>query len=103
MEPPRFPDETFDADRPRYSHRRMMQEIARAKGQIAPDGGRAFPNPYIEADPLEQGMSLRDFFAAHALMRLEGWGREADAMAKAECAYATADAMLAVRTRLNFA
>jgi hypothetical protein len=30
------------------------------------DGGPAFPNPYIEADPLEKGMTLRDWFAGQA-------------------------------------
>jgi hypothetical protein len=34
------------------------------------DGGPAFPNPYIEADPLEKGMSLLDWFAAQALIGL---------------------------------
>ena len=58
------------------------------------DGGRAFPVPDGFVDP---GMSLRDYFAAQAIMGLmaqpDGWGEEA----AASKAYRVADALLKAR------
>jgi hypothetical protein len=77
------------------------------------NGGRAFPNPYIEADPLEQGMTLRDWFAGQALVSglVKGSGHSEWQLRKwfggrsgllceeiaAKAAYEYADAMLKER------
>jgi hypothetical protein len=59
------------------------------------DGGPAFPEHSVH---LQKGMSLRDYFAAHALHNLR-MNEPAYEWAKlAEQAYKYADAMLAART-----
>ena len=71
-----------------------------------PDGGSAFPSEHFTDDPYRTtsaGMTLRDYFAAHALMglashfiRIEG---EDLASRYASHAYYMADAMLAERDK----
>lgn len=77
----------------------------------------AFPNPYIEADPLERGMTLRDWIAGQKLIAIGKWTpdfvwppevwpytKEWHALARkarAEFCYAEADAMLAARENTN--
>lgn len=64
------------------------------------DGGPAFPNPYIEADPLEKGMSLRDYIAVRAMaaiIEVDGIQYASNTTAHAIFAYEQADAMLAAR------
>ena len=65
----------------------------------------AFPNPHFHTVP---GMSMRDFFAAHALTGAQIWdavinGKNAQfsqgTEKLAEVAYAVADAMLAKREK----
>lgn len=71
------------------------------------DGGAAFSGEYCHEDPAKfnQGMSLRDYFAAKAMPRLiptEGWTDmhiEKCAQEAAEQAYRVADAMLAERSK----
>lgn len=69
------------------------------------NGGPAFPiytpdmNVSKDAGP---GISVRDYFAAAALTGLGTWSPSATAMdlkARADIAYAQADAMLAARAR----
>lgn len=66
------------------------------------DGGSAFPVPY-EVPQDNSGMTLRDYFAGQALIRViptEGWVDHAvrkEAATAARQAYAIADAMLAER------
>lgn len=60
----------------------------------------AFPNPYIEADPLERGMTLRDWFAGQALANVYT-ASENSPDKVAEWAYQIADAMLAARENTN--
>ncbi len=67
------------------------------------DGGYAFPVPAGNFsggeswDPLYLGMSLRDYFAAHALAVIPGDVAEPASLARD--AYAIADAMLAERSK----
>jgi hypothetical protein len=63
------------------------------------DGGPAFPNP---AAFMQNGLSLRDYFAAMALTRTQNDDAEntvADQRALARWAYAMADAMLVERAK----
>jgi hypothetical protein len=78
-----------------------------------PDGGPAFPSRetwqewnertvgYVERSTPVPGMSLRDYFAAHALAGIAARGpREHEsAEARARYAYGYADAMLAERDK----
>jgi hypothetical protein len=59
------------------------------------DGGPAFPSEYTL--PENQGMTLRDYFAAKALQALVPMDRNINAIKYAESAYALADAMLKAR------
>ena len=64
------------------------------------NGGPAFPNPYQLA--ANQGMTMRDYFAAKAMQGILsdtlGAGLETfNVEARAKMAYRMADAMLAVR------
>ncbi|MCC3703610.1 hypothetical protein [Rouxiella badensis] len=73
------------------------------------NGGQAFPRPYSKDDWLEEhnyaqdGMSLRDFLAAKAMLGLvisEGSASAANGYADLSTAsYALADAMLAERSK----
>ena len=59
------------------------------------DGGPAFPSEYTL--PENQGMTLRDYFAAKAMQALIPNGQSIDPMKYAESAYVLADAMLKAR------
>lgn len=69
------------------------------------DGGPAFPRPHSESDygfhDLQEGMTLRDYFAAKAMQALieDGLKRDGSATVRnvAKDAYRMADAMLAAR------
>jgi hypothetical protein len=67
------------------------------------NGGPAFPNPYIGADPLEKGMTLRDWFAGQAMTAAaiqafdDDSTVEQNARVAAAWSYAIADAMLEAR------
>ena len=65
------------------------------------DGGPAFPSVGGPEYVKDAGMSLRDWFAGQALAGLGTWnpGMYPDLQAKADFAYATADAMLKARGR----
>jgi hypothetical protein len=71
------------------------------------DGGPAFPLPGTMGQPVNEGMSLRDYFAGQAMQaELTGWnhpnsgGNPVDyAGPICERAYQLADAMLAARER----
>jgi hypothetical protein len=73
---------------------------------VVNDGGAAFPRAYsnnhLGEHVWEQdGMTLRDYFAAkalHAVMVGEQWKHRATAEDMTVTAYAVADAMLAART-----
>lgn len=72
----------------------------------ANDGGAAFPSPRGtrvtgEVQFSEPGMSLRDYFAAHAPPAPDGWGSSYDFSEDrcADWAYTYADAMLAERAK----
>lgn len=64
------------------------------------DGGPAFPLPGVMGQPVNEGMSLRDWFAGQALAGLYAnpnfGGKHTDA---ATCCWAVADAMLAARAK----
>jgi hypothetical protein len=60
------------------------------------DGGPAFPTPQ-SARLIEQGMSLRDYFAAAALQALIGRMDDSSLRNAARTAYAFADDMLEAR------
>ncbi len=68
-------------------------------------GGRAFPSPdwngSWQGPEADHGMSLRDYFAAHALALFAGraWDDEGDDLIAiwAQSAYALADSMLKAR------
>lgn len=62
-------------------------------------GGSAFPIPGSEVgtNPVEYGMSLRDWFAGQALNALIQTGHDKDGAV--EYAYSTADAMLKEREK----
>jgi hypothetical protein len=64
------------------------------------DGGPAFPRAASPAfaDYCQDGMTLRDYFAAKAL-QIAGKGKERTAEAIARRAYYIADAMLAERNK----
>lgn len=68
-----------------------------------PDNPPAFPIPLINepgAYPAEPGMSLRDWFAGHALfLRYGPRGTTASCEEMASFAYQMADAMLAERAK----
>lgn len=82
---------------------------------MKPDGGPAFPrkgvqlaipkelakHPDIEQIAFfEDGMSLRDYFAAKAMQALVGRMTDADSCQKvAEASYTVADSMIAERTK----
>ena len=64
-------------------------------------GGAAFPKtPFIEIGTPQNGMTLRDYFAAKAMQGMlaacTGWS-EAQQERLAKCSYAMADAMLKAR------
>ena len=63
-------------------------------------GGPAFPcHPGIE-NPIYDGMSLRDYFAATAvvgMLQVTGYATNKACKDAAECAYGVADAMLEAR------
>jgi len=64
------------------------------------DGGPAFPsNPeaYKQYNRIEQGMTLRDYFAAKAMQGLAVGVNDPDYEVIATMAYKMADAMLAAR------
>lgn len=71
------------------------------------DGGAAFPRPLpnIVAPPDEiaemlthyRGMSLRDFFAAHAAQGILAEGSSTDPVKIARAAYSVADELLLLR------
>lgn len=70
------------------------------------NGGSAFPRPYSErySDEVyraQDGMTLRDYFAAKAMQGYcaveSSWSEPADVVAR--CSYAMADAMLAERAK----
>jgi hypothetical protein len=67
------------------------------------DGGPAFPKNWISQKPDDQGMSLRDYFAAAALQGyLAAWPKDGENMLTtkkkaAEDCYEIADAMLEAR------
>ncbi len=67
------------------------------------DGGPAFPRPLGEGggewNDGQEGMSLRDYFAGHALAGLVGGLVRAKADDLAEQAYELADALLAHRDK----
>jgi hypothetical protein len=62
------------------------------------DGGQAFPDPAPREDGA-QGMTLRDFFACHALAILADPSYTGDATNTARTAYDVAEAMLAEREK----
>lgn len=67
------------------------------------DGGPAFPTTdanYREGDYGTMGMSLRDWFAAHAPPKPHNWGAQATTPASQEARwrFAFADEMLAARS-----
>ena len=62
---------------------------------IAEQGGYAFPSSV--ADPPASGMTLRDWFAGHALAGMDLAGGLARGDAAARIAYQTADKLLAHR------
>lgn len=66
-----------------------------------PDGGTAFPRPYIPTPSgdvsYRDGMTLRDYFAGQALIALVGGGIPIEPWAVT--AYRIADAMLAEREK----
>ena len=65
------------------------------------DGGPAFPSIYGATEPLDEGMSLRDYFAAKAIqgMLADPGVRDMDQFMEhgPRQAYAVADAMIAER------
>lgn len=82
------------------------------------DGGPAFPEPMSEGSSGDlhvsyPGMTLRDYFAGRALVAMDAWTPPVDPLitygsdewhvearkARAEYAYAQADAMLAERAK----
>jgi hypothetical protein len=72
------------------------------------DGGPAFPRPfsdnggdtYERMENAQEGMSLRDYFAAHALAVIPGDASDAHGIKDlAADAYQIADAMLAERAK----
>lgn len=64
-------------------------------------GGPAFPSMRYEFGGEDDGMTLRDYFAAKAMQGLIACGGVSDTTAKwiAEIAYCYADAMLAEREK----
>ncbi len=80
-----------------------MEAPAKPRVYQPRDGGPAFP---LVPEHSAEGMSLRDFFAAHALsgyLAAHGGGDTAlpSFSAAAEDAYAVADHMLAERRKLD--
>jgi hypothetical protein len=84
--------------------------------QTKDDGGQAFPCPGMTGLPNDEllwpsmGMSLRDYFAAQALVAAGTWsplpsdkahyyGTQEDAAARASWAYRIADSMLTQRDK----
>ena len=64
------------------------------------NGGPAFPTEHTDASGLYDGMTLRDYFAAHALQGGLAHNRPAaDTAGWAKWAYQVADAMLAARDK----
>ncbi len=64
------------------------------------DGGPAFPGVGIPEDYPPSGMTLRDWFAGQALIRLsEDWGDDHTAFDVAQSCYQMADAMLDQREK----
>ena len=64
------------------------------------DGGPAFPKNGNMAEPIQTGMTLRDYFAAKAMAAMlvdESVRGGASALTVAKAAYNMADAMLAAR------
>jgi hypothetical protein len=59
-------------------------------------GGQAFPRPG-DFNP-QQGMTLRDYFAAKAMASVIARGDDTNRPGMAEWSYAMADAMLAARS-----
>ncbi len=63
------------------------------------DGGRAFPSHGSMGEVAQEGMSLRDYFAAKAMQGLMARVGAHDADRIAHDAYIVADAMLAERDK----
>ena len=71
-------------------------------GVTKTDGGYAFPRPNFVDVPCRSGMTLRDWFAGHALTEAASqhdWTRPDYAGRVAAQAYAYADAMLLEREK----
>ncbi len=73
-----------------------------------PDNPLAFPRPQSGENvciPSQQGMTLRDYFAAHILAGIlagkSAMIKDSQAISFAEASYVLADAMLAERIRNN--
>ena len=60
-------------------------------------GGSAFPCPETEKHYKDEGMTLRDYFAAKAMQGFISRGGDYNAEFDADRAYAFADAMLEAR------
>lgn len=65
------------------------------------NGGSAFPVPYGPDRPVDQGMTLRDYFAAAALPGVirANVGEDVSMMDNVQTAFMYADAMLEERDR----
>ncbi|SRR5260221_1096826 len=68
---------------------------------MKPDGGPAFPSHGTMGEVAQQGMSLRDYFAAAALQGILGIYDQPNQLSEqfAERCYRLADAMLAEREK----
>lgn len=83
----------------------MKQEIKEGAAPVG-DGGQAFPKPDCNEMHAQEGMSLRDYFAAKAMAAWIGAivqheGHNWSAKDFADEAYKSADAMLAARAALS--
>jgi hypothetical protein len=63
------------------------------------DGGSAFPSHGTMGEVVQEGMTLRDWFAGNAMNRMQQEFKEERYPVLAEKAYALADAMLKARKK----
>lgn len=66
---------------------------------MAKDGGPAFPSHGSMGEVAQQGMTLRDYFAAKAMQTLLLSDRSLHHVLLAKYSYAIADAMIEERTK----